>query len=99
MKNLFYAVLMQLILGGFTLTRAQTTVFINEIHYDNTGTDTGEAIEVAGPAGTDLSGWSLVLYNGSNGNTYSTTNLSGVLADAGNGFGFIQGTITEIKEI
>ncbi len=35
-----------------------TTVFINEIHYDNTGADTGEAIEVAGPAGTDLTGWS-----------------------------------------
>ena len=38
--------------------------FINEIHYDNVGTDSGEAIEVAGPAGTDLTGWSLVLYNG-----------------------------------
>ena len=35
---------------------AQTTVFINEIHYDNTGTDQGESIEVAGPAGTDLLG-------------------------------------------
>jgi hypothetical protein len=40
------------------------TVFINEIHYDNTGTDTGEAVEIAGPAGTDLSGWRLVRYNG-----------------------------------
>ena len=33
------------------------TAFINEIHYDNTGKDTGEAIEIAGPAGTNLSGW------------------------------------------
>jgi len=40
-------------------------VFVNELHYDNAGTDAGEAIEVAGPAGTDLAGWSLVLYNGS----------------------------------
>ena len=32
------------------------SVFINEVHYDNDGTDTGEAIEIAGPAGTDLSG-------------------------------------------
>ena len=23
-----------------------TSVFINEVHYDNTGTDTGEAIEI-----------------------------------------------------
>ena len=40
---------------------AQPTVFINEIHYDNTGTDAGEFIEIAGPAGTDLSGYSIVL--------------------------------------
>ena len=26
---------------------AQTTVFINEIHYDNASTDVGEAIEIA----------------------------------------------------
>ncbi len=43
------------------------SVFINEIHYDNAGTDAGEAFEIAGPAGTDLAGWSVVLYNGSNG--------------------------------
>ncbi len=41
-------------------------VFINEFHYDNAGTDTGEFIEVAGPAGTDLTGWQIVRYNGSN---------------------------------
>ena len=40
------------------------TIFINEIHYDNTGTDIGEAIEIAGPAGTDLGGWKIVRYNG-----------------------------------
>ena len=69
---------------------AQTeTVFINEIHYDNTGTDTGEAIEIAGPAGTDLSGWSLVLYNGSNGAVYDTDVLNGVIPDLQNGFGVL----------
>jgi predicted extracellular nuclease len=62
-------------------------VFINEIHYDNTGTDTGEAVEVAGPAGTDLTGWSLVRYNGSNGSVYDTDVLSGTLADQQGGFG------------
>ncbi|MFZ2095112.1 MAG: PxKF domain-containing protein [Anaerolineales bacterium] len=65
------------------------TVFINEIHYDNAGTDTGEAIEVAGPAGTDLSGWSLVLYNGSGGAHYGTTTLSGTIPDLGGGFGVV----------
>ena len=29
------------------------------------GTDSGEKVEIAGPAGTDLSGWKIVRYNGS----------------------------------
>jgi endonuclease I len=66
---------------------ADTTVFINEIHYDNVGSDTGEAIEVAGPAGTSLSGWKLVLYNGSNGQDYGTIALSGTLSNNCNGYG------------
>jgi predicted extracellular nuclease len=64
-------------------------VFINEIHYDNTGTDAGEAIEVAGPAGTDLAGWSLVLYNGSTGALYNTTSMSGVIANQQGGLGTV----------
>ncbi len=63
------------------------TVFVNEIHYDNAGTDVGEAIEVAAPAGTDLTGWSLVLYNGSGGAAYTTLALDGVVADQGGGYG------------
>jgi DNA/RNA endonuclease G (NUC1) len=47
-------------------------VRISEFHYDNTGTDAGEAIEVSGPAGTDLTGWQLVLYNGANGAVYDS---------------------------
>src|SRR3990172_8721019 len=66
-----------------------TTVFINEIHYDNTGTDAGEAIEIAGPAGTDLTGWSLVLYNGSNGAVYDTDVLAGSIPDQVDGYGTI----------
>ncbi len=52
-------------------------VRISEIHYDNVGTDAGEAIEVSGPAGTDLTGWQLVLYNGTGGAAYNTTALTG----------------------
>ncbi|GAB6906757.1 hypothetical protein JCM12296A_25930 [Desulfosarcina cetonica] len=66
-----------------------TPVFINEIHYDNTSTDTGEAIEIAGPAGTDLTGWHIVLYNGNGGAVYDTDALSGTIPDAGNGFGVV----------
>ncbi|HKY74585.1 MAG TPA: Calx-beta domain-containing protein, partial [Acidimicrobiia bacterium] len=63
--------------------------WINEFHYDNTGTDTGEFIEIAGPAGLNLTGYTLVLYNGNGGGTYNTRALSGVIADQSNGFGVI----------
>lgn len=68
---------------------AQTDVFINEIHYDNSGTDTGEAIEVAGPAGTDLTGWSIVRYNGNGGAAYGSDTLGGTITDLGNGIGVV----------
>jgi len=71
---------------------AATNVFINEFHYDNASTDVGEFVEIAGPAGTDLSGWSLVLYNGSSSvrAPYNSLTLSGTLADVtGNGYGFM----------
>ena len=63
-------------------------VFINEFHYDPAGTDAGEFIEIAGLAGTDLTGWSLALYNGNGGAVYATLNLSGVLGNQANSFGF-----------
>lgn len=70
------------------LAQAATPVFINEIHYDNSGSDSGEAIEIAGPVGIDLTGWSLVLYNGTGGAKYNTTNLAGVITDqSGSGYG------------
>ena len=43
-----------------TAVAAQTPVFINELHYDDAGADENETIEVAGPANTNLVGWSLV---------------------------------------
>jgi DNA/RNA endonuclease G (NUC1) len=48
-----------------------------EIHYDPVGTDAGEAIEIEGPAGTNLEGWQIVLYNGNGGVSYSTVTLTG----------------------
>ena len=58
------------------------SVHFSELHYDNSGTDVNEKIEIAGPAGTDLTGWSVVLYGGdAQGDTnppysaYSTTDL------------------------
>ncbi len=96
--------------GGASLADAQGTgtivnddvqppvggVFINEIHYDNAGADVGEAIEIAAPAGTDLTGWSLVFYNGGTdgvnagaATVASTRALSGVVGDQDDGFGTV----------
>lgn len=66
---------------------ATGTVFVNEIHYDSGGADTGEAVEVAGTAGTDLNGWSIVAYNGNGGAPYATVALSATLTDQQAGFG------------
>lgn len=71
-----------------TLGNAAPVVFINELHYDNASSDVNEGVEVAGTAGTDLAGWTIVAYNGNGGTSYSTTNLSGVLTDQDGGFGF-----------
>lgn len=66
-------------------------VWINEFHYDPSASpETGEFVEVAGLAGVDLTGWSIVLYNGSNSQTYgSPLALSGTLVSSANGFGFL----------
>ena len=66
------------------------SAFVNELHYDNAGTDTGEFVEIAGPAGSSLDGWSLVLYNGSSSqrSPYDTVNFTGgdlLVADAQSG--------------
>ena len=81
---------------GATAAGAVTTdsaVFINEFHYDNSGGDVGEFFEIAGPAGTDLTGWNVELYNGSNGTVYNTISLDGVIDDEGSGFGAVATTL------
>jgi uncharacterized protein len=72
-------------------------VFINEIHYDNVSVDAGEAIEVAGTAGTDLTGWTLVLYNGNGGAAYKTIALGGTIDDEQNGYGALTFAATDIQ--
>ena len=53
---------------------------MNEFHYDNTpNPDVNEFIEIVGLAGTNLAGYSIYMYNGSDGTTYSSFPLSGVI--------------------
>lgn len=67
-------------------------VWINEFHYDDAGADEGEFIEVAGTAGTDLTNWTLELYNGNDGKVYNTINLGTLrvtIDNEGNGYGAV----------
>lgn len=68
---------------------AGPVVWINELHYDNNGTDRNEGIEIAGPAGTNLSGWKLVAYDGITGVSYASINLSGTIPNLQNYFGVL----------
>ena len=56
----------------------KTGVWINELHYDTTGTDSGEFIEVvvAPDVANALSEISVVLYNGNGGAAYGTLSLT-----------------------
>lgn len=58
-------------------------VFVNEVDYVGSS---NEYVEVAGPAGTDLSGYKIELYD-SSGSVIATQNLSGTISDAGLGSG------------
>jgi hypothetical protein len=99
-----YLLLMRLLLLSsfvFTLSCLSAQIVISELHYDNVGSDVNEAIELTGPAGTDLTDYQVVFYNGSNGNSYETLNGTDfspvVLADQLNGFGTAVALVSGIQ--
>jgi len=59
------------------------TLWLSAVHYDNAGEDASEGVEVAGPPGASLDGWTLVLVNGADGRVYRTIPLAGTLARGG----------------
>lgn len=71
--------------------------WINEFHYDNSSSDVNEFVEIAGSEGTDLTGWQVIAYNGSNGESYKTVTLTGVLSNQSNGFGFYDVAFTGMQ--
>ncbi len=73
-----------ILFGGEALA---TPIFINEIHYDNVSTDSKEAIEIAGPSGSNLGGWRIILYNGKEGKSYNDVFLTGIIPNQQSGFG------------
>lgn len=95
MKKLYF-LLFGLLIGASSY--AQTTVFINELHYDNSGGDLDEGVEIAGPAGTDLSTYTITAYNGNNGESYDSLTLSGTIPDeASSGFGTVWFAISGLQ--
>jgi len=76
-------------------TRAKP--WINELHYENEGNDAAEGIEIAGPAGTWMNGWTLMLYNGRDGRTYAEVGLTGQIDDEGLGYGALWFNIPNLQ--
>jgi endonuclease I len=78
------------------LAMAQS-VFINEFHYDNSGTDSNEKVEVIAAAGTNLTGWKIVAYDGTGKQSYATFNLSGTAINQCGGFGTVVATTAALQ--
>jgi Ca2+-binding RTX toxin-like protein len=87
--SLFCGLVLGPLPGGAVLGQvAATAVFVNELHYDNAGSDVDEGVELAGRAGTVLQGWRIRPYNGGTGGPYGTIRwLGGSIPDQGRGFG------------
>ena len=73
------------------ITCNNSKVWVNEFHYSNLNADSEEGVEIAGPAGFNLLGYTVVLYDGvagaNQGLAYRTLNLAGTIDDEGTGFG------------
>mgnify|MGYP002639946258 CR=1 FL=1 len=66
---------------SFVAANASAAIFINEIHYDNTGADTGEFIEVVTTGGETAADVTVSLYNGSDGELYGSNDTFNLAAD------------------
>ena len=83
MKN---SILTSALFALLTVPAHAQLFWINEFHYDNTGGDVGEFVEIAAPSTfTDLTAITLTLYNGSGGASYATHKLSTFTAGASSG--------------
>ncbi len=95
MKKFYFFLILQCI-GAMGFGQS---VFINEVHYDNVGSDVNEGFEIAAEAGTTLFGWRIILYNGSNGEAYASIVIPNMfpISNQSNGFGFLTVTHSGIQ--
>ena len=77
MKKVYKTLTFLVVLVFLGLPGLAQNAWINEIHYDNDGTDVGEFIEVVieNAGSYNLADFSVVLYNGSGGASYNTKTL------------------------
>ncbi len=86
-----------------SFSQCPSGVMISEFHYDNTGADANEFIELTGPAGTSLTGYSIVFYNGTAAPAAATTYtiagfaLSGTFSNQNNGRGTLSFDATGLQ--
>ena len=76
--NGFKAVLVIMLMLSVGRGQSTSDAWVNEIHYDNSGGDTGEGVEIVirDIATYPLTNWSVELYNGSNGAKYGTIDFT-----------------------
>ena len=79
------------VLLGFN---ADVPVRISEFHYDNANGDVNEWIEISAPGGTNLQGYTIALYDGTNGMTYATRFLGSVVNASCSGRGVVIHMVT-----
>jgi len=72
------AILVNIFTLSFGWGQSTSDAWVNEIHYDNNGSDTGEGVEIVirDIATYPLENWSVELYNGSNSTKYGTINFT-----------------------
>ncbi len=92
LRQLLLSATLLLPILGFT-----QSPWMNEIHYDNSGGDVNEGVEIAGPAGLNLACFDLIAYNGSGGASYNTITLSGTIPDEGCGYGAVWFPISSLQ--
>ena len=73
MKKKYFSFALVALLFGFGVAQAQNA-WINELHYDNIGTDAGEFVEIVieNPGSYALSDFAITLYNGNSGGLYDS---------------------------
>ena len=59
------------------------------MHYQDQGFDSRQGVEISGPAGLDVTGVSIILYDAIGGVQYNAFSFSGPLTNAFQGYGFL----------